>query len=166
MIENCLKTMQQVLEGFYPITFSEFSVFPFSARVKKINRVIFLFPSEKQCIFQPNAEANIFLFLRFSLSYCRICRFAVFNAVLFAVAVAVAVVHRSCLCGCGCGQNYNYLKTANWKLHRKEPQNKTANRYVAVFDAVFFAVAVAVAVAVKLNYRISGYGSYSMVPAS
>ena len=145
MIENYLKTMQQALEGFYSITFSEVSVSPFFARVKKINRVRFLFSSEKQCIFLPNPEANIFLFLRFSMSYCRICRFAVFNAVWF----AVAVVHRSCLCGCGCGcgQNYNYLKTANGKLHRKEPQKKTANRYVAVFDAVFFAVAVAVAAA-------------------
>ena len=94
MIENCLKTMQQVLEGFYSSTFSEFSVFPFSARVKKKEWGKISLPKRKTVyFFQPNAEANIFLFLRFSLSYCRICTFAVFNAVLF--AVAVAVVHRS-----------------------------------------------------------------------
>ena len=45
----------------------------------------------------------VFLFLRFFLSNGRICKFAVFNAVLFAVAVAVAVADRGCLCGCGCG---------------------------------------------------------------
>ena len=146
MIENCLKTMQQVLEGFYSSTFSEYQFSRFLQGSKNFNGIIFLFSREKQCISLPNAEANIFLFLRFSLSYCRICRFAVFNAVLFAVAVAVVVAHCHCLCGCGCGrgQNYKYLKTANRKLHRKEPQKKIANRYVAVFDMVFFAVVVTV----------------------
>ena len=164
MIENCLKTMHQVPEGFSQALFQSFQFFRFLQGFKNLNGVIFLFTHEKQWIFLPNAEANTFLFLRFSLSYCRICRFAVFDAVFFAVAVAVAVAHRDCLCGCGCGcgQNYNYLKTANWKLHRKEPQNKTANRYVAVFDAVFFAVAVVLAVSVEVTvqliYRISRYG--------
>ena len=146
VIENCLKTMQQVLECFSQALFQSFQFFRFPQGSKNLNGLIFLFSREKNDIFLPNAEASKFIFLRFSLSYCRIFRFAVFNAVLFAVAVAVA--HRDCLCGCGCGcgQNYNYLKTANRKLHRKEPQKKTANRYVAVFDAVFFAVAVAVAV--------------------
>ena len=144
VIENCLKTMQQVLECFSQALFQSFQFFRFPRGFKNFNRVIFLFSREKHRIFLPNAEANIFLFLRFSLSYCGICRFAVFNAVLFAVGVP----HRDC--GCGCGQNYNYLKTANRKLHRKEPQKKTANRYIAVFDAVFFAVAVAIAVAVAV----------------
>ena len=125
---------------FFSSTFSEFSVFRFLQGFQNLNGVIFLFSREKHRIFLPNAEANIFLFLRFSLSYCRIFRFAVFNSVLFAVAVAVAVTHRDCLCGCGCGcgQNYNYLKTANRKLQRKVHQKKTTK----VFDAVFFAVAV------------------------
>ena len=91
MIENCLKTMQQVLECFSQALFQSFQFFRFLQGFKNFIGVIFLFSREKQCIFLPNAEANIFLFLRFSLSYCRICRFAVFNAVLLKVAVAVAV---------------------------------------------------------------------------
>ena len=85
---------------FCSSTFSEFS--DFSHWCKNFDRAIFLFSGKKQCTFLPNLEANVFLYLRFSMSY-GMCRFAVFDAVLFAVAVAVAVTDRGCLCGCGCG---------------------------------------------------------------